>query len=720
MISNLQKERRNKMGVNVNVIRELSSFDIFGTSELSDTIVSYGYGTGKRYANMQSGIRSSCFNDTIRDGKGYIFIDNNLYPENSLVKGMLARYIPEHDILLVVIYDLNASNTKFSYDGPVFSWEERLRVIISRSRVIFMEDGEVCKKHPTVPYAHDLCGQFIHIGTEGFNITGLSGDEVRRFAKGVWWDGMEQLTFYNMCNINTVVLNITEGDVNFGMREINMDGITLEDKPLPGHVIEMIGKTVRRCFENYIYDCYKFRWNDFLSWLKIGYLQNCGGEYVLRVFAVAVKGNVEQGSETMPIRHIEIERIHLTEDVLEHMRLLCVPLLYFDRENIDDGIFRYTKKYLEEAEKCSTDFFSSWNYYCAMPSPSKYGISVACAATFMPFFEKLLNIFVANDSIRYDCPSSDYYANRNICRLKFIVMACTGSLKLQLCKHMGKLDFENKELNQALGIPKTLMKMLIQGDCGYFDNIKIIKSIFSRHKKYFMSLDSKTLMEIIELINADEITSEDEPSIKCLKMLISIFGTDNIIGYCKFILQQSNDYEWCETYMHYLEKLKVIGKSVKGLQWKLKGSELERADESIHMAYVTLNDKKKYANALSKFKLHFDVWEKYKYSDDKFTVIYPQGPTDLIEEGVKLNHCVKTFIDSVACGKTMILFIRRNENISKPFYTLEIRDGEIRQCHGFDNCDIDQCDGLTEFIERFSKEKHLTISSTINKVFGAY
>ena len=52
---------------------------------------------------------------------------------------------------------------------------------------------------------------------------------------------------------------------------------------------------------------------------------------------------------------------------------------------------------------------------------------------------------------------------------------------------------------------------------------------------------------------------------------------------------------------------------------------------------------------------------------------------DLINEGFELHHCVSTYIDEYASGKTTIIFIRNQEEIDRPLYTMEFRNKEIVQ-----------------------------------------
>lgn len=69
-------------------------------------------------------------------------------------------------------------------------------------------------------------------------------------------------------------------------------------------------------------------------------------------------------------------------------------------------------------------------------------------------------------------------------------------------------------------------------------------------------------------------------------------------------------------------------------------------------------------------------------------IIVPAEPSDLRKEGSVLSHCVGSYIDSVARGKEIILFIRRNEMPEDPYFTLDLMpDGTIRQVHCYCNGD---------------------------------
>lgn len=60
------------------------------------------------------------------------------------------------------------------------------------------------------------------------------------------------------------------------------------------------------------------------------------------------------------------------------------------------------------------------------------------------------------------------------------------------------------------------------------------------------------------------------------------------------------------------------------------------------------------------------------FQGDKLLIRPAAGQKELIDEGKALTHCVATYSDEYAEGKTFILFIRRKCKPDKPFYTVEI------------------------------------------------
>lgn len=65
----------------------------------------------------------------------------------------------------------------------------------------------------------------------------------------------------------------------------------------------------------------------------------------------------------------------------------------------------------------------------------------------------------------------------------------------------------------------------------------------------------------------------------------------------------------------------------------------------------------------------------------------PKELSELDAEGAALHHCVATYKNRVMEGETTIYLIRKVKAPDKPFFTLEWKDGKVKQVRGKNNCD---------------------------------
>lgn len=106
-------------------------------------------------------------------------------------------------------------------------------------------------------------------------------------------------------------------------------------------------------------------------------------------------------------------------------------------------------------------------------------------------------------------------------------------------------------------------------------------------------------------------------------------------------------------------------------------------------------------------KKYYRKAKAFETNNNDFSVIACKDLTELITEGRELHHCVGSYVDSVSNGKEYILFLRRNTEMDKPFFTIDVTpEGEIRQIHGAYNCGVS--DEIRSFIESWIKEFKLT------------
>lgn len=77
--------------------------------------------------------------------------------------------------------------------------------------------------------------------------------------------------------------------------------------------------------------------------------------------------------------------------------------------------------------------------------------------------------------------------------------------------------------------------------------------------------------------------------------------------------------------------------------------------------------------------------KRYEYSDNDFCIKVPSDVNDLVKEGRSLGHCVGGYTDDHFKGNTTILFLRKASSPETSFFTIEVRNGEIKQIHGNGN-----------------------------------
>ncbi len=83
-------------------------------------------------------------------------------------------------------------------------------------------------------------------------------------------------------------------------------------------------------------------------------------------------------------------------------------------------------------------------------------------------------------------------------------------------------------------------------------------------------------------------------------------------------------------------------------------------------------------------------------------IILPKSGDEIKEEGRVLHHCVGSYVERVAKGKTMILFVRKESEPNVPYFTLEYRDGKVIQCRGKNNCSMTT--DVKAFVKAFERK----------------
>ncbi|KUP24899.1 PcfJ domain-containing protein [Paenibacillus sp. DMB5] len=113
----------------------------------------------------------------------------------------------------------------------------------------------------------------------------------------------------------------------------------------------------------------------------------------------------------------------------------------------------------------------------------------------------------------------------------------------------------------------------------------------------------------------------------------------------------------------------------------------------IHMSEI---EKQRIANRAKELEIYRFAWRDY--------IIRPaQSGKEITEEGKILRHCVGSYAKSHAAGETSIMMIRKYADPDTPFFTMEIKDGQVRQVYGYKN--LRTSGDLIELIDAFKADK---------------
>lgn len=129
---------------------------------------------------------------------------------------------------------------------------------------------------------------------------------------------------------------------------------------------------------------------------------------------------------------------------------------------------------------------------------------------------------------------------------------------------------------------------------------------------------------------------------------------------------------------------------------------------------------------------------KYEYKGQNLSIVAPKESKDLAIEGSVLHHCVGGFVDCVIRGTETVLFIRRNDNLNHPYFTIAVDPkGNIEQIHGYHNSSLteaaqennykeskypvyDKTFDLVGFLKEWARNKKDIINgNTIKSQYGA-
>jgi len=277
-------------------------------------------------------------------------------------------------------------------------------------------------------------------------------------------------------------------------------------------------------------------------------------------------------------------------------------------------------------------------------------------------------------------------------------------------------DNPKKSLHQRLGLPLCALEEydnMLGGHAAKNKTvITMIKSLFYGNEDILINMDRKSFSEIFNMT----INIKQEVLDVCysMQLLFRIFGRQNYISYIRYLCKVLEDKQ-ISIYFDYLNVISMLTDNDIEKKWKFHSNEeINNAHEQA-VLILNLKENKRRADIYKEqFDKVKDSLKKYEYFGETFSIISPSEPVEILTEGRILHHCVASYLSLVCEGKTSILFVRKSDDLSTPFFTLEIRNNKVRQCHGLMNRNIGTEIGLTEFIKNYCSIKKINFVTADN------
>jgi len=277
-------------------------------------------------------------------------------------------------------------------------------------------------------------------------------------------------------------------------------------------------------------------------------------------------------------------------------------------------------------------------------------------------------------------------------------------------EYTGKGGFYNNFKTDISDIPSDIIR--ICKDLGNNYDLKLSNRNFSRHcedkrffniirysyeldpyfcyslLKYYKSWNIDTIKKLLETL--DSFNFEYKALLKYLQYISTYenIGISEALGYLDDYSKQS---------LLMVKNKKKIEKYPKYIK-----SKHDIVSKQYNIFKTSYND-----------EIFADMYigRNFEYSDNKYSVIIPSKTEDIKEEGMELNHCIKSYIDGVLEGKYHIVFMRLSKELDQSFISMQIKDNVIYQCKGSMNR------GMTveelKFINKYAKIKKFKVSENL-------
>lgn len=261
-----------------------------------------------------------------------------------------------------------------------------------------------------------------------------------------------------------------------------------------------------------------------------------------------------------------------------------------------------------------------------------------------------------------------------------IELAAYESFELLWNMKLYRLCFDAKKFNKngsfykRFGISKKYLKFMQDNDIDYrelkllklfqTEDYNLIKQCYRFNLKDVKFLYDNKILKVFLNTN-NYIYGENTKILKEISKFIPLRKLNNYLQGIKNLY----------IYRDYLVMSKKLSLNYKSKDDLFPENLIERHDKLQKKLTITEDMNTQFA-----FYLRYLELSKYTYSDNKYIIFPATSVSDLRDEGTQQGNCVGyTYLDKYIERKTEIYFIRKLNNVTNSFITLEFNNGVVAQ-----------------------------------------
>ena len=147
------------------------------------------------------------------------------------------------------------------------------------------------------------------------------------------------------------------------------------------------------------------------------------------------------------------------------------------------------------------------------------------------------------------------------------------------------------------------------------------------------------------------------------------------------------------------------------MQIKIFGKIKEKYPKSLKTEHDIMALKVNTAEAVAKCENFADraaEVSELAHTGKTYSIVVPDTPHQIADEGINLSHCVSSYIDRVINGDCHILFLRKTRTPDQSLVTLQLSKGRINQAEGNHRRRISEEE--LKFLRNWGHENHIQIA----------